>query len=51
LIDELHLAVSPVILGSGESLLAGIDLLQLGYKVSEHVTTPAAMHVVLQRTC
>ncbi len=49
LIDELHLAVSPVILGSGESLLAGIDLLKLGYKVTQQVNTPAAMHVVLSK--
>lgn len=49
LIDELHLAISPVILGSGESLLAGIDLLKLGYKCTEHVTSPSAMHVVLTK--
>ncbi len=49
LIDELHLAVSPVLLGSGESLFAGIDLLKLGYKCTQHVTTPAAMHVVLAK--
>jgi dihydrofolate reductase len=49
LIDELHLAISPVILGSGESLLGGIDLLNLGYKCTEHVTTPAALHVVLTK--
>jgi dihydrofolate reductase len=49
LIDELHIAISPVILGSGESLFAGIDLLKLGYKCTKHVTSPAAMHVVLTR--
>lgn len=49
LIDELHLAISPVVLGSGESLLAGIDLLKLGYKCTEHVTSPTAMHVVLKK--
>ncbi len=49
LVDELHLVVSPVILGSGESLLAGIDLLKLGYTCTEQVTTPAAMHVVLKK--
>lgn len=49
LVDRLHLAVSPVILGSGESLFAGIDLLKLGYKCSEHVISPAAMHVVLAK--
>lgn len=49
LIDQLHIAISPVVLGSGESLFAGIDLLKLGYKCTEHVTSPAAMHVVLTK--
>jgi dihydrofolate reductase len=50
LIDELHLAMAPVLLGSGESLFAGIDLPALGYAVTEHVATPAATHVVLTRS-
>jgi dihydrofolate reductase len=49
LIDEMHLAISPLVLGSGESLLAGMDLLKLGYRCTEHATSPAAMHVVLTR--
>jgi dihydrofolate reductase len=49
LIDELHVAVSPIVLGSGESLFAGIDVLKLGYKCIEHATSPAAMHVVLTK--
>jgi dihydrofolate reductase len=49
LIDEMHLAVSPVLLGSGESLLGGIDLTKLGFRRSEHATTPNAMHVVLTK--
>jgi len=49
LVDHLHLAISPVILGSGESLLAGIDLLKLGYKCTKQVTSPAALHVVLTK--
>lgn len=49
LIDQLHFAISPIILGSGESLLAGIDLLKLGYKCTEHATSPAALHVVLTK--
>ena len=49
LVDELHFAVAPVILGSGESPFAGIDLVKLGYKCTEHVTTAAAMHVVLRK--
>jgi dihydrofolate reductase len=48
-IDEMHLAVSPVLLGSGEHLLGGLDLLKRGYRVSEHVATPKATHVVLTR--
>ena len=49
LVDEIHLAVSPVLLGRGEHLFAGIDLINLGYRVSRHVPTPHAMHVVLTR--
>jgi len=49
LVDELHLAISPVILGSGENLFAGLDLAKLGYKVTERLTSPAAMHVVLTK--
>jgi len=49
LIDEMHLAISPVLLGSGEHLFEGIDLLQLGYQCSKHVSTPNATHVVLSR--
>jgi dihydrofolate reductase len=48
-IDEMHLAVSPVLLGRGEPLLAGLDLPALGFRVAERVATPAAMHVVLVR--
>ena len=50
LIDELHLAISPVLLGSGEHLLAGLDLPALGYQVEEHVKSEAAMHVVVRRS-
>ena len=49
LIDEMHLAIAPVLLGSGEHLLGGIDLVKLGYACSEHVPTPNATHVVLTR--
>jgi dihydrofolate reductase len=49
LIDELHLAISPVLLGSGEHLLTGIDTLKLGYQCTEHVATANATHVVLTR--
>ena len=49
LIDEMHLAIAPVLLGSGEHLLDGIDLTKLGFTCSEHVPTPNATHVVLTR--
>jgi dihydrofolate reductase len=49
LIDEMHLAISPVLLGSGENLLQGIDLPKLGYSCTEHVATEKATHVVLSK--
>jgi dihydrofolate reductase len=49
LIDEMHLAISPVILGSGEHLLSGIDAPRLGYHCAEHIGTANATHVVLRR--
>src|SRR5688572_8062826 len=49
LIDEMHLAISPVLLGGGEHLLHGLDLNALGYAITEHVTTPAATHVVVSK--
>ncbi len=49
LVDHLHLAVSPVILGSGENLLAGLDLPRLGYRLAEHVSTEAALHLIVER--
>ena len=49
LIDELHLAFAPRLLGSGEHLLAGLDMPALGYSVTEHATTEKAMHIVLTR--
>lgn len=50
LIDEMHIALSPILLGSGEHLFSDIDLLQLGYRCMKHVATPNATHVVLSRT-
>ena len=49
LIDELHFAFSPVVLGRGEAMFAGIDLPALGYRVTEHQATEHATHVVLGR--
>jgi dihydrofolate reductase len=47
LVDELHLAISPVLLGRGEHLLGAIDTTALGYRCVEHVATERALHVVL----
>jgi dihydrofolate reductase len=49
LIDEIHLAISPVLLGRGEHLLADIDTASLGYTCTEHVSTDHATHVVLTK--
>jgi dihydrofolate reductase len=50
LVDELHLAIAPVLLGSGESLLNGIDLPELGYECVEHAPgVRAAAYVVLRK--
>ena len=47
-VDEMHVAISSVLLSPGESLFAGIDLLQLGYQCAEQVTSASALHVVLR---
>ncbi len=49
LIDEMHIAVSPVLLGSGEPLLEGLDLPALGYVVTKFDATAHASHVVISR--
>jgi dihydrofolate reductase len=49
LIDELHLAVRPVLLGSGENLFQGINLRELGYQCVESVAGERATHVFLRR--
>ena len=50
LIDEMHLVISPVLLGSGEHLLHGLDLPALGYEYAEHVPgSRAAAHVFLRK--
>jgi dihydrofolate reductase len=50
LIDELRLTISPVLLGTGEHLLGGIDMRALGYECVEHVAGAwAAAHVVLRK--
>jgi dihydrofolate reductase len=49
LIDELHFAISPVVLGKGEAMFTGIDLPALGFRVAEHVATEHATHIVLAK--
>jgi dihydrofolate reductase len=49
LVDEMHLAISPVLLGSGEHLLVDIDTLKLGYQCTEYTPTKNATHVVLTK--
>lgn len=48
LIDELHLVVSPVILGSGENLFSNLNLRSLGYKCVKSVPSERAMHLIIQ---
>ena len=48
-VDSMHLAVSPVLLGGGESLLAGVDLPALGLRCSEFRAGARAMHLVWTR--
>ena len=50
LIDKMHLALAPILLGSGEHLFADIDLPKLGYQCAEHVPTPNVTHIVLSKT-
>ena len=47
LIDEMHLAISPVLLGSGERFFADLDMLSLGYRCVQHAAAPSALHLVL----
>jgi dihydrofolate reductase len=49
LVDEMHLAISPALLGSGEHLLAGLDLPALGYVCSRHLNSEKASHGFVTR--
>ena len=49
LIDELHLALCPVLMGSGENLFAGLDMRALGYSCTHHVSSPHALHLILTK--
>ncbi len=50
LLDEMHLAISPVLLGRGEALLAGLDLPALGYGVTQKAQGENAAHVIISKT-
>jgi dihydrofolate reductase len=49
LVDELHIAITPALLGKGEHLMSGIDLPALGYRCAEYVPSERVTHVVLRR--
>ena len=49
LIDHMHIAIAPVVLGRGEALFAGLDLPALGYAITEHVPSEHATHVVFSK--
>jgi len=49
LVDHMHVAISPVLLGGGEALFAGLDLPALGYEVKEHIAGEGAAHFVLSK--
>ncbi len=50
LIDEMYLAVAPVLLGKGEALFAGLDLPALSYRCVEQVATSRATHIIIRKT-
>jgi dihydrofolate reductase len=49
LIDEMHIAIAPVLLGSGERLFEGVDIPALGYACTRHEPSSLATHVVFTR--
>jgi dihydrofolate reductase len=49
LVDEMHVAITPVLLGSGEHLLSGLDLPTLGYELVDHVPSAGTTHIVIAR--
>jgi dihydrofolate reductase len=49
LVDSLHFALAPVVLGQGEALFTGLDLPGLGFSVTEHRATEHATHFVLEK--
>jgi dihydrofolate reductase len=49
LVEEIHLAIVPKLLGAGEPLLPGIDLAGMGYRCAEYVPSPKVAHIVLRK--
>jgi dihydrofolate reductase len=49
LVDSLHLAVSPVLLGAGEHLFGGLDMTALGYECTRYTPSPKAAHYIIRR--
>lgn len=49
LLDEMHIAISPVLLGAGERLFDGVNLPELGYACTTHVASQRATHVVFSK--
>jgi dihydrofolate reductase len=50
LIDELHIAIAPILLGSGEHLFHGLDMPALGYRCKKHVASENATHLILAKS-
>ena len=50
LVDQMHIAVSPMLLGSGEHLMGGLDLPALGYRCTDSVPSDRAVHYTIART-
>jgi dihydrofolate reductase len=49
LVDEMHIAISPIALGAGERLFENIDLVKLGYKCTKNTSTDKAMHLFITK--
>jgi len=49
LVDSMHLALAPLVLGAGEALFAGLNLRELGFCVTEHQAMERALHLVLEK--
>ncbi len=49
LVDQLHIAIAPVILGTGEHLFDGIDLVKLGYKCVQNTPSDSATHIIIAK--